>query len=525
MLGSSFCQRRRLIDTALRGQTNGATGQSRRHVLLQLATTGAVLSAAGLPVTAQDGPQRSRGSPAKAATPAPGSIAGTIADFAVKLRYEDLPTDVVRTTRRTILDTIGCAIGGSEAGPSRIASKLAAEVNARSGSKSGATLFCSGLATSLDRAVFANGVMIRYLDFNDGYITPKGGGHPSDLLAPLLSTAEVYRRSGKDLITATVLGFEVACKLMDVVDMRGLGLDQATVVGPAAVVGAGRLMGLTREQLVHAIGITVGGNTSLNQGRVGTLSNWKAFAAAEASRKAIFAAQLAQAGMTGPTDIYEGPQGFFKSIHREPFELARLGAPYGIMRTFTKRFPLGQYSQTVAEAAAQARAFAPNVDDIAEVNIHVCRNAIKVMADSPDKWRPKSSETADHSMPYAAGVVLMYGTIDESYYAPKHLDDQRLLGLVGKVRCIHSEEADRHEKDFNLCVLEVVQTSGQRKSFRVEYHRGHPKNPMTDAEMEAKFRGLARKHLSAAKTDALLRQLWKLEDMPLAGALVRMTKV
>src|SRR6202030_1858806 len=92
--------------------------------------------------------------------------------FAVKLRYEDLPGDVVRTAKRTILDTIGCAIGGYQAGPSGIAIKLAAGVSATPG----ATVFCSGIKTSHDLAVFANGVMIRYLDFNDGYITPMGGG-------------------------------------------------------------------------------------------------------------------------------------------------------------------------------------------------------------------------------------------------------------------------------------------------------------------------------------------------------------
>ncbi len=111
-------------------------------------------------------------------------------------------------------------------------------------------------------------------------------------------------------------------------------------------------MGLTAEQTVHAIGITVGGNTAINQGRVGTLSNWKDFACAEASRKAIFSAQLAQAGMTGPAQVFEGPLGFFHAITRKPFDLPKLGEPYGIMRAFTKRFPLGQYSQTVAEAAA-----------------------------------------------------------------------------------------------------------------------------------------------------------------------------
>jgi 2-methylcitrate dehydratase len=489
---------------------------SRRQFLQQLATTGAAMTAAALPAVAQEARPHSASGP-----PEQGSIARTMADYAARLRYEDLPAEVVRTTKRTILDTIGCAIGGSEAEPSRIAVKLASGVNATPG----ATVFCSGIKTSHDQAVFANGVMIRYLDFNDGYITPKGGGHPSDTLASLLSTAEVTGRSGRDLITATALAYEVFCKTADVLDTRGLGLDQSTILGLAAVVGAGRLMGLTPEQMVHAIGITVGGNTAINQGRVGTLSNWKDFASAEASRKAIFSAQLAQAGMTGPSRVFEGPQGFFKVIGRASFELPTLGEPYGIMRAFTKRFPLGQYSQTVAEAAAEARSFFASIDDIQEVNISVSQNAIKVMADSPDKWRPQSHETADHSMPYAAAVVLMHGTIDESYYEDPYLHDQRLLDLVARVRCIPSAEADAHERDYNLCDLEIVLKSGQRKTVRVQYHRGHFKNPMTDAEMEEKFRSLARKHLPAERIDALLRQLWALEDLPKAGTLIEMTKV
>src|SRR5262249_10940121 len=202
---------------------------------------------------------------------------------------------------------------------------------------------------------------------------------------------------------------------------------------PAAVIGPCRLMGLSERQLVHASGITVRGNSAINQGRGGTLSNWKHFACAEASRKAIFSAQLAQAGMTGPSQVFEGPLGLFHAITRKPFELPKLGEPYGIMRAFTKRFPLGQYSPTIPEAAAQSRAFSKSVDDIAEINIRVSQNAIKIMADSPDKWRPQSHETADHSMPYAAAVVLMYGTIDEQYYEDPYLHDERLLALVARV--------------------------------------------------------------------------------------------
>jgi 2-methylcitrate dehydratase len=492
---------------------------SRRQLLRRLATAGAAVTAAAvMPALAQQAAEPPRSANSAAGT---GSIAETLAAYAARLRYEDLPAEIVRTVKRTVLDTIGCAIGAYQAGPSQIAIKLASGVSATNA----ATVFCSGTRTSHDLAVFANGVMIRYLDFNDGYITPLGGGHPSDTLASLISSAEVAGRSGRDLIVATALAYEVFCKVADVLDTRGLGLDQATMLGLAAVVGAGRLMGLTPAQMVHAIGITVGGNTAINQGRVGTLSNWKDFASAEASRKAIFSAQLAQAGMTGPSRIFEGPQGFFKVFGRAAFELPKLGEPYGIMRAFTKRFPLGQYSQTVAEAAARVRSQIANVDDIRDINIRVSQNAIKIMADSPDKWRPQSHETADHSMPYAAAVVLTYGTIDEHYYEDPYLHDPRLLDLISRVHCIPSPEADQHEKDYNLCDFEVVLNSGERKSVRVEYHRGHFKNPMSDAEMEEKFRSLARKHLAADRVDALLKQLWTLEDLPQAGRLVEMTRV
>ena len=139
------------------------------------------------------------------------------------------------------------------------------------------------------------------------------------------------------------------------------------------------------------------------------------------SRKAIFVNQLAAAGMTGPVQIFEGAQGLFHAVNRPPIAFPPLGEPWGIRRAFTKRFPLGQYSQTIAEAALQARSFAPDVDTVQEITLRVSRNAINIMADSPDKWRPQSHETADHSMPYATGVVLMYGEIDEHYYELPYL--------------------------------------------------------------------------------------------------------
>ena len=441
------------------------TSDSRRQFLQQMLVGGSALTTlAGVPAYAWQRPE----GPSSAASETVSqseSIAVTLAKFAHTLRYADLPEEVARAAKRTILDTLGCAIGGYQTIPSQIAQKVASAVS----SKQGATVLCSGIKTSHELAVFTNGVMIRNLDFNDAYSTPVGGGHPSDTLAALLSSAEVAGRSGRDLILSVALTYEVFCKISDVLDIKSLGLDQSTVLGLASLVGAGWLMGLSQEQLVNSIGITLGGNIAINQGRVGTLSNWKDYATAEASRKAIFSAPLAQAGMTGPSQIFEGSSGFFRVITHKPFDLPKLGEPFSILKAVTKRFPLGQYSQTVAEAASQIRPFFSNTDEIQEVNIGVSHNAIRVMAGSPDKWRPTSHETADHSMPYAAAVVLMYGTIDDHYYEDPYLHDPRLLDLVDRVHCAASAEADLHEKDYNMTDFEIVLKSGRRKSVRVDY--------------------------------------------------------
>ena len=473
--------------------------------------------AAALPVVA---PEASAQAPAQTGALSGSSIAETLARYATTLKYEDLPPEVVRMTNRIMIDTLGCAIGGFSGEPSQIAVKLAANVSA----VNGATVLCSGTKTSPDLAVFADGVMIRYMDFNDGYIGA-GSGHPSDAIAALLPIAEVTGASGRDLILATVLAYEVYCKVADVFDYQSYGMDYATVGGFSGLVGASRLMGLTQQQVVHALGISVAGNTSLAQTRRGTLSNWKACSCAEANRKAIFAAQLAQAGMTGPEQVFEGREGFFNLVKMKPFQLPKLGAPFGIMHSLTKRFALGQYAQTVAQAGVEAHAFIKDIGEIEEVILRVSRNSIRIMADSPDKWRPQNRETADHSIPYAVAVALRYGTINESYYADEYLRDARLLDLVGRVKCIQSDEADRRQLEGNLCDLELVLKSGSRKSVRVEYHRGHWRNPMTDAELEEKFRSLAHRHLSAQQANSLLAQLWALDTMPKAGALAGMTRI
>src|SRR5215471_3109743 len=185
----------------------------RRRFLKQVAA-GLAAGASALPAVAEEKAGRSASGAASGQAP----LAVALARYAASLTYEDLPEDVVRIAKRTILDTIGCAFGAYTAEPTRIALKLAGDVTARQA----ATVLCAGLQTSPDLAVFANGVMIRYLDFNDAFVSlTHGAGHPSDTIAALLAAAELNNRSGRDLITATVLAYEVFCKIADVFDYLG----------------------------------------------------------------------------------------------------------------------------------------------------------------------------------------------------------------------------------------------------------------------------------------------------------------
>ena len=450
------------------------------------------------------------------------TIVEQLSSYAAALRYEDLPSEVVRQAKLLITDTIGCALGGAPSEPARIARDIAAGVTC----EQPATIMVSGERTSPDLAAFANGVMIRFLDFNDGYTSTGESGHPSDSIAAVLSAAEIMNRSGRDVIMATVLAYEVFCRICDEADLKPLGFDHVTVGVMASAAAAAKLMGLPERGIAQALNLAIAPNIALYQTRIGHVSMWKGCAYANASRNAMFAAMLAARGMTGPEPVFEGVGGYFKAVTHEPFKLARLGGrehPYKILECSIKRFPLGQYSQTVVEAALEARRQLRKVDDIAEVQIETGTTAVRLMAGDAEKWRPETRETADHSMPYTVAVALMHGTVEERHFDDACRRDEGILALTQRIKVKATDEADRRMPEAMLCRLKIITSSGQTCECAVEYHKGHWRNPMSDSEVEAKFRPLAAKALDAGKTDRLVGALRDLERLSAASDIVRLT--
>lgn len=450
------------------------------------------------------------------------TIVDQLAAYAEAMRYEDLPAQVVHQTKRLIIDTVGCALGGYHSEPARIARDIASSVTA----ERSAIVMGSGQRSSADLATFANGVMIRFMDFNDGYTSNGESGHPSDSLAAALTVADLMQRSGRDLIAATVLAYEVFCRICDQADLKPLGFDHVTVGGMASTAAAAKLLGLTGTKLRHAFNLGIAPNIALYQTRIGNVSMWKGCAYANASRNAVFAAMLAERGMTGPSPVFEGVGGYFKAVTGRPFELTELGGadhPHRIMQCLMKRFPLGQYSQTVAEAAIQVRSHVTTIDDIEEIHVETLATAIRLMAGDAQKWEPETRETADHSMPYTVAVALVHGDVGEEYFEDAYIRDPALRALTRRVKVTEWDEANRRMPEAMLCRLTVIMKSGERHEASVEYHRGHWRNPMTDDEVEAKFRKLALHVLEPAQVDQLAARLWTLEDTTQVGDLLRLT--
>src|SRR5438105_9825213 len=249
----------------------------------------------------------------------PGPLANRLAEYAGQLRFEDLPAPVVRESKRRFIDSFATAVGAMDAEAYAIAKRCALRVQGQPGAS-----LLGGGGSSAEWATFLNGLLIRYLDYNDTYLSLEPA-HPSDNLAAVLSVGEAVGADGRDLLTAAVLAYEVQCRLCDAASLRKHGIDHVTYGAISSAVAAAKLLKLDAAKIAHTIGLAGVCNVALRQTRSGELSMWKGCAFANAARNGVFAAMLAADAMTGPAPIFEGDLGFFNLVSREAFEPAPFG--------------------------------------------------------------------------------------------------------------------------------------------------------------------------------------------------------
>jgi len=455
---------------------------------------------------------------ARAQTP----LAERLADYAHRLRFDDLDAATVERTKTHVIDTLGCGIAALDEPPVRMCREVA--LAAGSGD---ATVIGTARRTSVELAAFANGAAVRYYDLNDSYV---GGltGHPSDNIAGCLAVAEAERASAIELVTAIALAYEINCRMIDAFDITARGWDSPVFSLPAVALAAGKLMRLSTDKLAHAVSLALNDHIPMGQTRAQALSDWKGLADAEANRNAVFAARLARAGITGPAPIFEGRKGFMQLVGGPAeVDVGAFGGrehPFRIHQCGIKAFPAVIYSQTAIVAAIEAAKEIGDLERITAIEVATTRRGFQQAGSEPEKWAPDTRETADHSLPYLVARAMFDGDIGNDSYTPEKLRDPRILAFMRRITV--KEDPAFAKPDGNAPPTRITATldGGRQVTRQVADMPGFPGKPMTRAEVERKFRANVGKRLSAERTAEILQAFWALDRIDdLRGLLAKLS--
>jgi 2-methylcitrate dehydratase len=452
------------------------------------------------------------------------TLAERLSDYALSVDYRELDDEVVLEAKKRVIDSIGCALGAFRELPVRAARSTV--VNDHPGKAS--TILGTRVKTSPDMATFVNGAMVRYFDYNDTYLS-KEPAHPSDNISACLATAEREGSTGKELLAAIALAYEIQCRLCDAADIRHRGWDHVCYGLVSAALASGVLMGLSREKLTHAVNISLNSHIAMRQVRAGELSAWKGCSFANAARNAVFSAMLAGNGMTGPAPIFEGEMGFFKQVSG-PFELETekfggKGGTFKLVETYVKYFPAEYHAQSAIWAALAARKKVGRADDIESVAVETHEAGYTILGKDKEKWTPSTKETADHSMPYMVGMAILKGKVDNSTYSTKNIRDGKTLEFLRRITVTEDAEFTRAYPGHIANRVTLKLRSGGAVTEQVDVPKGHPKNPMSADEVESKFRRLTGRFLKEGQKEKVLDFVWNLEKQKEVGPLFRMCVV
>jgi 2-methylcitrate dehydratase len=269
-------------------------------------------------------------------------------------------------------------------------------------------------------AVMLNGILIRELDLNDAYIGPGQMGHPSDNIAVALSVGEKQRSSGLDVIASVIAGYELYCRIQDIIVGRG-PWDHVTASALATPAIASRLLKLDTDQLANAMALSAAHGNTLSAVRSGQLSNAKAMANAFVASQGTLCTLLASQGTTGPTSIFEG-KGSLSQAFLAGADLSLLMKPiqdhFRISDVSIKAYPCIGTAQSMVAAALQARtAIADPLKEIKHLEVRMADTPfVRGQVEDEDRRRPTSRETADHSFYYLAAVALLDGELTDAQF-------------------------------------------------------------------------------------------------------------
>ncbi len=462
-------------------------------------------------------------------------LSHTLAEWACGLRYEHLSDKSIEAAKLFWFDSLGCALGGSQQEDATILLAHHREM----GGGGPCTCFVSGFKTNPVDATFLNSHMVRAMDYNDIY-WKADPCHPSDIICGPLALCEFLGKSGKDLILATVIAYEVEQRLCEfgVPGVREYGWHHATLTAFAAPVAAGRVLDLSVDQMVQAIGISASRTFTPGAVTAGKLTNMKNTVDPWAARMGVESAMLARRGFSGPEHMFDGKEGLYAVFGHVQYkgQPARFdtemflkdlprgsGDHFRITDCGMKSFPIEALSHaplTAMMKCVKENGIKPS--DVAEIRVEVIARAADILGD-PHKYRPDSKETADHSLPYCMAVGLVDGMVTPLQFKEERVLDKSLIPIMDKVKVVANNEFEALFPKFQPSRVTITTTAGKSFAVRVDVPKGDPRDPMTASEIAVKFHALGDSVIGKPRCDALKQASLSLETITDVRALLART--
>lgn len=434
-----------------------------------------------------------------------------LAAFVVNASYKSVSDEAIRALKIRILDSLGCALGALNGGPIEL---IRVHLDDFGGTER-CTLI-GGRRTAPDRAAFYNSALVRYLDFNDSYLAKGETCHPSDNLGSILAAAEYADRSGKELLTALAVAYQIQCRLSDVAPVRDKGFDHTTQGAYAAAAGVARALDLDRTKTANAVAISGTAFNALRVTRTGLLSNWKGLAYPNTAFGATHAAFLAMRGITGPLEVFEGNKGFMESIAGR-FEIDWSKEDLErVTRTIVKKYNAEIHSQSALEGILELKEehkLSPS--DVERIEIEIFDVAYKIIGggEEGDKTIVRTKEQADHSLQYMVAAALLDDQVMPEQYLPGRIEREDIQTLLRKIIVRPNKEFSNRFPNEMPCRLTVFLPGGKRLIKEKRDYEGFYTRPMQWDTIFRKFEQLGKLHADASLRREIRDAVSRIEEI------------
>ncbi|MBS1525900.1 MAG: MmgE/PrpD family protein [Bacteroidetes bacterium] len=456
-----------------------------------------------------------------------------IAQFALARRYEDIGEKNIDQLKRHLLGGLGSFI---HAMTKPAIHKLVRQIEViGEGGK------CKAPMTRdlpYDRAAQLYTALVRYPDFMDNFLGKEATCHPSDNIGPLLAASQYKPTTGKEFLAAMAIAYQIQCRLVQEIPVMIEGIDHTLLLGYSMTASLSRLLGLSNEQAAHALGITGTSISPMVTSRASYTYEWKGFASSFDALNCVGITLLAKEGLTGPVAIFEGPKGF-KDVfdmkldydwNRETFEL--------IGKCVLKKYNVEVHAQPALEAIDELRkTHNINPTDIEEVEITTFLTAYHIIGSGAygDRQIVETKEQADHSLFYAAAVLLLDGEIYPEQYEPGRINRPDVQQLLRKVKIgtgfpLHEPVKVAGILDpYTLAYPDKVRAkvgitlrTGETLNCEKEDYHGFFTRPFSWTDTINKFKRLSAEVLTNDETEQLIDTVTHLESAKDMSALINM---